>query len=146
MSRLDSSAPSLAQRLRSVDEPTQRTAATAAAAWAAVAAELDQAAVTTAVELLQRSEHLRIQQGELVTLVEELDGAAWSLRESEDDGISSQEAYVAAFGRARAVAAVLFAADPDSEVAALEATYEASVVAGDSSTLVAHVQAALDMV
>lgn len=75
MSRLDSSAPSLAQRLRSVDEPTQRTAATAAAAWAAVAAELDQPVVTTAVALLQRGEHLRVQRGELVTLVEELDEA-----------------------------------------------------------------------
>ena len=58
-------------------------------------------------------------------------------------GSASDADYFVAFGQARAVASILYAAELDAEMAALEAVYEASVVTSDSSALFAAVEAAL---
>jgi hypothetical protein len=61
---------------------------------------------------------------EIAALVESLDERYFDLQEAGRDPL-------AAFGRARAANAVLFAVDPDPFVAAAEAVYEASVATDD---------------
>lgn len=143
MNRLESSAPALASRLQGAEQQSQRSVAVAAASWAAGVAHLDQASVINAIDLLRQGFHERVARNDLAELVEELDDVAWLVQDAVEAGSASSADYLTAFGRARAAAAVLFAAEPDSEVAALEATYEASVVLADNSALFAAVEAAL---
>jgi hypothetical protein len=79
---------------------------------------------------------------QLASLVDELDEIAWSIQEAVDEGSSGTE-YLSAFGRARAVAAVLYATDPDPEIAALEAVYEAGSATADDLAVIAVVEEAL---
>jgi len=143
MNRLETRAPELASKLRSADQQRQRSAAVAAASWAVGVAGIDQADAATAVRLLSEGAHGQVDRNSLARLVEELDEVAWSVQDAVETGSGSDADYLVAFGQARAVASVLFAAEPDAELAALEAIYEASVVTSDSSTLFVAVEAAL---
>jgi hypothetical protein len=143
MNRLDTSSPLLAARLRNADRRSQRQAAIAAAALAARVAQLDQASVRQALDLLDQHALDQVPRDQLASLVDELDEIAWSIQEAEDEGSSAGAEYLSAFGRARAAAAVLFAADPDPEIAALEAVYEAGSATADDSAVIAVVEEAL---
>lgn len=140
MYRLENSASELAARLRDAPPAVQRSAARVAASWAIEVARVDQPTVEDALNRLARQEDASALRDLLGVLVQELDEVAWSLQDAADVGSASVEDYLLAFGRARAVNAVLFACDPKPEAAALEATYEASVVAADDGPLLAAVE------
>lgn len=143
MNRLDSSSPLTAERLRNAGRDAQRHAAVSAAALVARVADLGQAVVGQALELLNQGALDDVPRDQLAALVEELDEIAWSIQEAEEGNASDD--YMAAFGRARAAAAVLFAADTDAETAALEAVYEAGSVAFDDAAVEAAVDHALNL-
>lgn len=79
----------------------------------------------------------------VLQLADELDEIAWDLQERSEAGTATPEAYMAAFGRARAVAAVGFALDADALAAALEAVYEAQAAVADLDAIRAVVGSAL---
>jgi hypothetical protein len=74
------------------------------------------------------SEALRLR---LETLVQSLDDEQWTLQDKVDLSEATKEEHLAAFGRARAVNAVLCALEPDPLTAAAEATYEAIAATDD---------------
>ena len=144
MSRLESSLPLLAAKIRESDERGQRRVAIAVASWATGVAHLDDVTERrSALALLRRGQIDQILLDELFQFVEQLDEAAWSIHDAVAAGKASRDDYVAAFGRARAAAAVLFACDSNSASAALESTYEASVVVSEVDTLRLVVEDAL---
>lgn len=63
--------------------------------------------------------------GNLANLVASHDDAAWSIQESIDLGTGSHEAYGAAFRKARAASAWMYAAGDPSFDDCCDATYEA---------------------
>ena len=67
---------------------------------------------------------------QVLALTEELDEIAWDVRSNLRQR-AAQQAYLAAFARARAAAAVRFALEPDALCAALESVYEAQAATAD---------------
>jgi hypothetical protein len=76
-------------------------------------------------------------------LTEELDEIAWDAQEQAEAGVLPEQAYLAAFARARAAASVGFALEPDALHAALEAVYEAQAALADLEAVRVAVVAAL---
>jgi hypothetical protein len=59
--------------------------------------------------------------------------------------IEAKEEYVAAFGRARAAAAVWFAFDEDAQTAATESVYEANAALGSMESVRHMVEESIDL-
>lgn len=76
-------------------------------------------------------------------LAREIDEIAWDAQESAEAGGGPREAYVSAFRKARAAAAVGFALEADALTAALEAVYEAHAAVKDPEALRSVVMTAL---
>jgi hypothetical protein len=74
----------------------------------------------------QTAEQAAVQQ-----LADELDNIAWELQEQSEIGAVPDEAYRAAFGRARAASSVGFALGSNALSAALDAVYEAHAATDD---------------
>jgi len=68
---------------------------------------------------------------QVAQLVEDLDERAWDLQDLLDSGAGSEEAYLEAFRKARAAAAVRYALDADPMTAAFESVYEAQAAVVD---------------
>jgi len=134
MERLSMVDPELAEELRAADARSRRRAALVAASVALEHVEVDDLLVSRALETLQQGnldESLRL---ELSALADVLDTEYWTLQSAYEEGGASEESFLCAFRRARAVAAVCFALHPDDLYAALESAYEAysAVEDGDS--------------
>ncbi|MCP3880237.1 MAG: hypothetical protein GY701_17880 [Sulfitobacter sp.] len=144
MERLSMVAPELAERIQAVDdEAVLREAALVAAETVVVRSEVDDDLVQSALDQLRSrvwSEGLRI---DLQRRAEELDELYWDLQDRFEAGDASQDAYLAAFGRARSVSAVGCALDTDPIMAALEAAYEAHCAFVDGSGVIEKVSQVL---
>jgi hypothetical protein len=66
-----------------------------------------------------------------VLITEELDETAWDVQDKVDEGLIPEQAYLDAFSKARAVAAVGCALETDPLQAALESVYEAQAATCD---------------
>ena len=68
-------------------------------------------------------------------LVYELDLIQWEIRELWNENQAEEDNYIKAFYKARAANAVYYALQPNSQLAAIESTYEAIAATDDFSTL-----------
>jgi hypothetical protein len=80
---------------------------------------------------------------QVLALTEELDEIAWEAQDKVEAGVLPEEAYLAAFARARAAASVGFALEPDALHSALESIYEAQAAVADLEAIRVTVAAAL---
>jgi hypothetical protein len=80
----------------------------------------------------------------VLRLVDELDEIAWDVQDKAEASEATQQAYLAAFAKARAAASVGFALDSDALNAALEAIYETQAAVADLNAVREMVGAALD--
>lgn len=135
MNRLRSSHPALAERLETASTTTQRSIALRVAKWAVGASRLDNGLVQRSLALVEQDATHNVMRAELSTLVQDLDSHAWEVQDRFDVGAATEAEYLHAFAQARAANAVLFATDGDAAIAALESTYEALAVDGDSDNV-----------
>lgn len=136
MTRLSVVAPDLATALSEASLDGCRRVAIAAASFALSESGLDDPDLLAQVARLKAGEPPVAEAVQrLDDLVERLDEAAWDLQDQMDAGKVDLTAYLQAFGRARAAAAVAFAFGADARLAALEAVYEASVIVDDPAPL-----------
>ena len=143
MDRLETVLPELAARRVASSAVQQRRCSTAAAEWAIRLVGVDNDFVRSALVLLSNGADSDVNLGDLARLVEELDEQAWSVQDAVEEGGAAPEDYLAAFGRARAVAAVYFAAHADPKSAALGAVYEASAVIPNPISLFVAIESVL---
>ncbi len=143
-SRLSSVAADLAEQLET-QQPTRLRRAAAGAVHLAVAhTGLAAPPLDAALAALREGRFGdSADRSAALRLADELDEIAWDLQERSEAGTGSQDAYLAAFGRARAAAAVGFALDADALTAALEALYEAQAAVADLGAIRAAVGSAL---
>jgi len=135
MERLSMLAPDLARSIQGLDGTRARQIARMAAALAIEGTGVTDKRVRRALELLGSTELDDAQRRDLSSLTAEFDKRYWTAGEKRDAGETSEEEYLEAFARARAVASVAMAADPDPVHAALEAAYEAHAALGDDGFL-----------
>ena len=144
MTRLETVSRDLVEKLRHSTASKQRAAALAACKFAVTKADVVQAAVTEALETIQKSATLSVQQkAALDALVAQLDEEYFQLQEAAEDGRASTDDYLKVFGQARAVAALMFAGGDVPFDAATEAIYEATATTDDQEELLTLVEAEL---
>lgn len=143
-SRLSSVAADLAQQLATGQPARLRLAAAGAVHLAVERTELAAPQLDAALVALQEGKFGGSpERSAVLQLADELDEIAWDLQQRSEAGNASQEAYLAAFGRARAAAAIGFALDGDALTAALEAVYEAQAAVADLGAIRAAVGSAM---
>ena len=134
--RLATVAQDLVVLIELASDRQRRSAAVTAAAFAVERAQLQDRRIDVAL--------LAVQEGRLGATSErtaaeaaasELDEEQWDIQDLLDQGEADSDAQLHAFGKARAAMAVFYAADPDPQVAALEAIYEAGAVVDDLDEL-----------
>ena len=143
ISRLSSIAPGLAERLEGQEPERLRVVAAKAAALAVLDTGMSAILSGGLVALRDGRFGNSADRAGVLRLVDELDAAAWDLQEQSENDAGSPEAYLSAFRRARAAAAVGFALDSDAVTAALESVYEAEAAVSDPEAVVAVAEAAL---
>lgn len=126
MNRLGSLSPRLAARVQGLDEQGCRSAALAAATFAADMTALHDPMIRMLLDQVASGQVEKTALDAAVQFVERLDEDAWEIQERVDAGEVASDEYIAAFSRARAGSSSTFAANPDPRVAAVEAIYEAS--------------------
>lgn len=132
--RLDSQDRKLAEWIRELSIEEARSIAGRAALAAVDLLELDLPAINEGRAAVEgRGPAIRTQ-GALTRLAAELDQIAWTIQDSLGDGESDEE-YLSAFRRARAVSALSFALEQNVLTAALEATYEAIAAIGKDAVI-----------
>lgn len=142
--RLGTVAPDLVRRVDEATESQQRHASIRAAEFAMERSGLDDQRVQALLDLVREG---TVEDAVIRTQVEELaaalDEAQWDIQDRVDAGEATVEDHLKAFGRARAAAAVLSAADGDPRIAAMESMYEASAIVDDLDELRSAVISAL---
>jgi hypothetical protein len=130
--RLSTIAPDLVEQLEREPEPRLRALTEGVVDAALRATDVQDEAVERALEALRAGRYGDSAERDAAKrLADELDEVAWDLQERVDAGEADQEDYLAAFRRARAVAALWFALDEDPPTAAMEAAYEARAATDD---------------
>jgi hypothetical protein len=129
--RLATVAPDLVSRLDSLSDDQLGNVVAVAAREAVTRSGLDEATVSTALDLIGPGEPDTSARWAVEVIGTQLDERAWDIQELEND---SQQ-YLDAFQRARAAWAVFFALDPDRRVAAVESIYEAQAALGSIDEL-----------
>ena len=144
-SRLSTVARDLAEQLESQPSQTLRRVA-AEAAWLSVTRiHVADPRLDTAVAALRKGALSDVaERQEVRRLVQELDQIAWEAQEKAEQGMLPQKAYLEAFFRARAAAAVGFALEPDPRYAAFESVYEAWAATADIDAVRTTVRTAMD--
>jgi hypothetical protein len=143
-SRLSGVAADLAGQLETGEPAWLRQAAAGAVRLAVERTELVSPVLDAALVALQEGRFGGSpERSAVLRLADELDGIAWDLQQRSEAGHVPQEAYLAAFGRARAAAAAGFALDGDALTAALEAVYEAQAAVADLGVIRAAVGSAM---
>jgi hypothetical protein len=131
-SRLSTIAPDLAAWLEHQSRERLRAAAANAAHLAVERTRLTDPRLDAALTALRNGQFGRMaEQSGVQQLVDDRDAAAWNLQEKAEVGTVPQQAYSAAFRRARAAVSVGFALGSDALSAALEAVYEAHAATAD---------------
>jgi len=131
-SRLSTIAEDLAERLSRQSAGRLRRVAAAAAGLAVERTELADPRLDAALAAIRDCDPAAVAElSQVLALTEELDEIAWDAQEQAEAGVLPEQAYLAAFARARAAASVGFALGPDALHAALESVYEAQAAVGD---------------
>ncbi|MCL2784584.1 MAG: hypothetical protein FWD55_03945 [Propionibacteriaceae bacterium] len=127
MERLSTVAPGLTVRIVLAPGETQRAIAISVARQAASWTELQDSRVESLLTDLEEGRPItETQLAGVGGLIAELDGQQWNqAQRGEKTKKELEDASLVAYHKARAAASVLFAADPVTRIAALEATYEA---------------------
>ncbi|WP_203338306.1 hypothetical protein [Nocardioides limicola] len=142
MSRLQSIAPEVAQRLSEAAPNARQRVALVAAQFAVSTSGLSDPEVLRQFSAVGSGEALGPDaQRRLANVVETLDYAAWQIQDQVDAGTASANDYLQAFGRARAAASVAYAAAGD----AMEASCEAAATTDDPGPLWTLVDAELSI-
>lgn len=135
----------LADLLFRVDDTARRRAVLASVRLALDVTSLRDDRLTDAESALAAGRYGDgVERANVLRLVEELDETAWNLQDLAEAGGVRQEEYLSAFARARAAAAVGYAFEMDSRLAATVSLYEAHHAIQDLSALRAVVGAAID--
>lgn len=130
--RLETNEPDLLEALRRASVEGQRRVAEAVAVHSIEIAGVSEEVLGDARAALREGQYgAEALIGRLDAVVDRLDETQWDLRDRFESGEVSEEQYLAAFGRARAVNALRFALETDPLVAAAEAVYEALAVTDD---------------
>ena len=136
ITRLDSSAKQLADKLRVSAPKEQRAAALIACTLALLAADVNDSRVAEVLKDLKSSgRHLEKTRVFLEQLISQLDEKYFSLLAKAEANPRIKIDYLRWFSQARAVSALAFAGYEDSLMAALEAIYEASVTVDDATEI-----------
>jgi hypothetical protein len=142
--RLELIAPELSLALERASERCRRRAARVACEYALARVSLTAPALDTGLLALRAGKFgQREVLASLEQLTEALDAEYFDLQEKADAGEVEQEAFLAAFKKARAANAVCFALKPDSLEASRESIYEANAATEDLEGLREAVLAAL---
>ena len=128
MARLESQFPELASELQQASVEKLRAACVAACEYAVAQAQIEHALVMDALGRLRAGEDITEKRKELENLVEQLDEEYFDLADAFAEGRASMSDYQKPFAKARAVALLLYAFDPNPCDAASEAIYEAHAV------------------
>lgn len=132
MSRLSTIADDLAELLSRQSISRLRGVAAAAARLAVERTQLADPRLDAALAAIRDGDPAAVAElSQVLALTEELDEIAWDVQEQCEAGVRPEQAYLAAFARARAAAAVGFALEPDALCAALESVYEAQAATAD---------------
>jgi hypothetical protein len=147
MTRFESRFPELAAELQRAPIAKQRATCLAACEYAIAQTKIEHPLVMEALRKMRVGEVLsdKHERG-LEELVEQLDNEYFDLAEAFDEGRASRSDYQKPFAKARAVASVLYACDPNPYNAASEAIYEADAITDqdDPSVLVPMIKAILE--
>ena len=115
MTRLETLAPDLADKLRRASPVKQRAASVAASEFAITHAKVEHPLVEKALEKVRAGGVLTPKdKAEIDALVARLDEEYFELQEAAEEGRASTEDYLRVFGQARAVAALSFAGNEDA--------------------------------
>lgn len=144
MSRLSTIADDLAELLSRQSIARLRGVAAAAARLAVERTQLADPRLDAALAAIRDGDPAAVAElSQVLALTEELDEIAWDVQEQFETGVRPEQAYLAAFARARAAAAVRFALEPDALCAALESVYEAQAATADLQAVRAAVATVL---
>ena len=147
MTRFESQFPELAAELQRAPIAKQRAACLAACEYAVAQTKIEHPLVIEALRMMCVGEVLSDKhKRELEELVEQLDNEYFDLAEAFEEGGISRSDYQKPFAKARAVASVLYAFDPNPYDAASEAIYEADAVTDEDApgVLVPTIKAILE--
>jgi hypothetical protein len=143
-SRLSTVAVDLAERLSHQPPRRLRLVAAAAAGLAVERTQLADPRLDAALAAVRDGDPAAMAEiSQVLALTEELDEVAWDAQDQVEAGVLPEQAYLAAFARARAAASVGFALEPDALHAALESVYEAQAAVADLEAVRVAVAAAL---
>jgi hypothetical protein len=145
MTGLEELSPNLAGKLQRASAAKQRAASLAACEFAIAHAKIEHPLVDKALKNLRAAGILLPgEKAELDALAAQLDEDYFDLQEAAEEGRASTEDYLAAFAKARAVAALSCAGDENALRAATEAIYEAAATTDDKEGLVARIFSVLE--
>jgi len=145
MKRLDILSTQLAAALRQAPEERQRAASLTACEFAVQRTGVESPIVEGALQMLRDSKPFPPDHKvALEALAGRLDDEYFGLQEAVEEGRATVDDYMRAFGQARAVTALSFAANRDAYEAAYEAIYEAASATDDKEELVAAVRKMLE--
>jgi hypothetical protein len=130
-SRLSTVAVDLVHQIEGLPPEVLRRVATEAATLAVDRTQLADPRIGPALSALGASSGVPSARQAIEQLTEELDERAWDIQDLVDAGAASEDAYLEAFRRARAAAAVGYALNPDPQTAAFESVYEAQAAVVD---------------
>jgi hypothetical protein len=143
-SRLSTVAVDLAERLSHYPPGRLRQVAAAAAFLAVERTQLADPRVDAALAAIRDAVPSAMPElSQVLALTEELDEIAWDAQDKVEAGVLPEQAYPAAFARARAAASVRYALEPDALHAALESVYEAQAAVADLEAVRVAVAAVL---
>jgi len=156
ITRLETIAKDLAEKLEMSNSEQQRKASIAACELALLATSLDIPVISKSFEQLRQNERISQEQTEeLNGLVEQFDERYFDIQDEIDEidenvdlckteeNVDLQTERTRFFRQARAVSALSFAGGEDALVAAMESIYEASMVFDDNSNFFAAVKGVL---
>jgi hypothetical protein len=128
MTRFEYQFPELAAELRRSSVEKRRAAALAACEYAVAQAQIVHPLVMDALSRLRAGEDIGEKRKDLDNLVEQLDQEYFDLADAFREARAGMSDYQKPFAKARAVASLLYAFDPNPYEAASEAIYEAAAV------------------
>jgi hypothetical protein len=145
MTRLETLAPDLADKLRRASPMQQRAAGVAATAFALAHAKLEHPLVEKALATLRAGGVFTPpDKAQIDALLARLDEEYFELQEAAEEGRASTDDSLRRFSQARAVAALSCAGNEDAFAAATEAVYEAAATTDDKEELVALIESVLE--
>lgn len=142
MTRLETVSVDLMALLRQAGPSQRRAAALAACAYAVESAKVHDSVVLSVLGELNSGRGVSASQiDDVKKLAEQADEQYFDLHEASDS--SEDNGYLAAFSRARALSALLFAVDEESLHSSSESIYEAIAAVDNAHAITAHVVSAL---